>query len=115
MKVAINTAGHGLYLTKEGMKKFLEDKRCENFLDDNFISYTVKELRSEHRYGFNLPNSINRSNPVIIEYMERYPYMSNISNLKILEIPDDVEYHIAFREQGPIFWEAVVENHRTWS
>lgn len=55
---------------------------------------------------------IARDNVVLVQIIEQLGDRANsrYSELKIIEIPDDVEWHI--HEYDGIEW--VAENHRTW-
>jgi len=56
---------------------------------------------------------IPRDDPVLIQVIEQLGEKANTrySSLKVIEIPDDVEWHI--HEYDGM--EHVAENHRTWS
>lgn len=55
---------------------------------------------------------VQRNDPKLIEVVEALGEQANsrLSDLKIVEIPDDVEWHI--EQYDGMEW--VAENHRTW-
>ena len=53
-------------------------------------------------------NDFDRKDPILIEACEKF----NPSELKIVEIPDNVDYYI---QQGEGREEYIVERSRTWS
>jgi len=61
-------------------------------------------------YGFAFYE--DRANPKLVECVETLGEKANgrCARLKIVEIPDDVKWHIAEYDG----WEWVAENHRTW-
>jgi len=87
MKVVINDCYGGFGLSRE----------AEKYLGGNWYDYYTG----------------NRANPNLVRCVEELGDKVNdhYSCLKVVEIPDDVEYHIA--EHGGKEW--IVENHRTWS
>jgi hypothetical protein len=56
---------------------------------------------------------INRDDPMLIQVVEEFGPLVNdrCSELRIVEIPDDVQWHIAEYDG----YEHVAEDHRTWS
>jgi len=110
MKIVINSCygGFGLsdeafvhYLNKKGIK-FTRKKRNSCFGDE------FHDEKGEFLSDYNL----NRSDPELIKTVEELGEKANgqCADLKIVEIPDDVEYEI--EEYDGVEW--VAENHRTW-
>lgn len=89
MKVVINTCYGGFSLSRQAYE----------FLDKKWDG---------HGYGFNL----KRHNPKLVECIEKLGESANglCADLKIIEIPDDVDYII--EEYDGI--EHIAERHRTW-
>jgi hypothetical protein len=56
---------------------------------------------------------LDRDSPQLVQIVEQLGERTNTrySHLKVVEIPQDVEWHI-HEYDG---WEHVAENHRTWS
>lgn len=76
----------------------------------------VAEIRYKEHYNITDPywhtHEISRDDPYLIQLIEDMgdEVDTRFSKLKIVEIPDDVKWHIG--EFGGIEW--VAENHRTW-
>ena len=89
MKVVINKCFGGFGLSKEAYK----------FLNIPWDGYGF-EFRKD------------RSNPALVKCVEALGDKSSggLSNLKVVEIPDDVEWEI--EEHGGVEW--VTEKHRKW-
>jgi len=62
--------------------------------------------------GFGHGHDIDRADPKLIECVEALGSKADgtHANLKVIEIPDDIEYFI--QEGGGLEW--VAEKHRTW-
>lgn len=92
IKVVINACHGGFGLSDEALKRY------------------VKETNGEAgEYEF----EIARDNPVLIRIVEEMGNAANgrYSELKIVEIPDDVNWYI--EEYDGLEW--VAERHRTWN
>lgn len=111
MKVVINSCygGFGLsdeafvyYLNKKGIK-FTREKSEFGFFGDNFY---------DEKGEFLSDNNLDRSDPELIKTVEELGEKANglCAKLKIVEIPDDIEYEI--EEYDGVEW--IAENHRTW-
>ena len=83
MKIVINACYGGFGLSKEALKKL------------NMDEYKIK-----------------RNDPLLIKIIEELGEKANgnYANLKIIEIPDDVEYEIEEYDG----WEWISEKHRIW-
>lgn len=92
MKVVINKCYGGFGLSEKALKMYCELKGITEKIYDG---------------------SICRSDPVLIEVVERLDNLASggYAQLKIVEIPDNVEWEI--EEYDGIEW--VAEVHRTWS
>lgn len=93
MKVVINTSYGGFGLSKVALD-YIRDKH-QKVID---------------QYG---DCRESRSDPALIDAVETLGEKANggYAELKIVEVPDDVKWHIA--EYDGSEW--VAENHRTWS
>jgi hypothetical protein len=80
--------------------------------------FGLSELASNHyRALAGIPLSefrweIARDDPHLVQTVEQLGELANTrySELKVVEIPDDVSWHIAEYDG----WEHIAENHRTW-
>jgi hypothetical protein len=90
MKIVINTCYGGFGLSKEALALF-------NERSGTTITY-------EH--------DIERNNPILVEIVEQLGEAAdgNYAELKVVEIPDDVQWHIAEYDG----WETIHEDHRVW-
>lgn len=100
MKVVINTCIGGFGLSKTAYK-FLGLKW------DNYGHGTTEEI--DYCY-----NDKNRASPKLVRCVEQLGEKANgtYARLKVVEIPDDVDWYIYRHEIGP---EVIHEKHRTWS
>ena len=91
MKIVINACYGGFGLSKEALALF-------NERSGTTITY-------EH--------DIERNNPILVEIVEQLGESANtrFSELKVVEIPDDVEWGI--EEYDGNEW--IAEKHRTWN
>ncbi len=91
MKIVINTCFGGFGLSLEAMQ---------------FLGYTPDSEYDCHR---NIP----RNDPKLIECIETIGKQANgkYAQLRIVEIPDDVSWHIEEYDGN----EHIAEDHRTWS
>ena len=92
MKVVINTCFGGFSLSNEAARRIRD------------LKGTTKDIDIW---------DIERSDPALIQVIEELGKAANGSyaDLRVVEIPDDVEWHI--EEYDGL--EHVAENHRTWS
>ena len=94
MKVVINTCHGGFSLSKEAVDYIW-----------NKYHKTIDE--------YSLYESADRSDPALIDAVETLGEKADggFAELKIVEVPDDVKWHI--EEYDGKEW--VAEDHRTWS
>ena len=90
-KVVINTQFGGFGLSEAALDEY---KNLKGITDENF-------------YYWDIP----RDCPVLVEMVERGDVDRVYSDLKVVEIPDDVNWYI--EEYDGL--EHVAERHRTWS
>jgi hypothetical protein len=92
MKIVINTCHGGFGLSDPALEKYF---RRKNILDEDFCV-----------------DSILRNDPVLVEIVEEMGSSANgkFSDLKIVEVPDDVNWFIDDYDG----YEWVAERHRTW-
>lgn len=132
MKVVINKSGSGLELSAKAVKKYLECKGKECFIykwakgtylrvDTNMLPsfpiYTTKDLgfspSARQIGGFALYlDRIERNDKDLIKVVEELGREADTdySWLKIVEIPDDIEYEIDNKDGT----EKIYEKSRVW-
>lgn len=94
MKVVINPCYGGFGLSAESLEEY---KQKANITDPDFAHW-----------------DIDRTCPILVEMVERMmsdTINDSFSSLKVVEIPDDVEWQI--EEYDGAEW--VAEKHRTWT
>jgi len=94
MKIVINPCFGGFGLSKEAFEEY---KQKANITDPDFYYH-----------------DIDRTCPILIEMVESMmsdTINDSLSGLKVVEIPDDVEWQI--EEYDGAEW--VAEKHRTWA
>lgn len=103
MKVVINVCHGGFGLSKEAQDLYAQLKGIE--LGEYNKSYFFYDNLAVH--------DIPRDDPALIQVVEQLggDAANRFSELKIVEIPDDVKWTIA--EYDGLEW--VAEAHRTWS
>ena len=94
-KIVINKCHGGFGLSNLAMRRYAE------------IKYNSGDVNTIHVYD------IRRDDPVLVQVVEELGEKSNdvYSDLKIVEIPEDVDWYI--HEYDGL--EHVAERHRTWS
>ena len=114
MKVVINTSWGGFGLSKEGIKAY-ETKKYDlelaNALGDELpIPLPCKEIDLLDPWEIN--NLDFRTDPILVHIIEQNSdlYSGGHASLKVVTIPDDVQWHIHDYDGQ----EHVAENHRTW-
>lgn len=137
MKVVINKCFGGFNLSLKGLEKYLalqgkkaffykrnyanpyhnEYIRCTNIDNDDIWAYCfdvdlgdrIETIPNEH---FISCFDIERDNPYLIQTVEELgePASGRCADLKIVEIPDDVDWEIDEYDG----METVEEKHRTW-
>lgn len=140
MKVVINACYGGFGLSREACERYWELKGVAVWVEpgtfDGQFSYWLRppedrltlkegaafyEMDMDERKAYNEEYSnqtwydrdVARDDPVLIQVVEELGEKANnrFSELKIVEIPDDVEWEIAEYDGN----EWVAEKHRTWS
>jgi hypothetical protein len=91
-KIVINVCHGGFGLSEEATARY---KQLEGITDPDWWA-----------------GSIERDDPRLIQVVEEFGPLVNdrCSELRIVEIPDDVQWHIAEYDG----YEHVAEDHRTW-
>jgi hypothetical protein len=134
MKVVINSGIGGFGLSRKAFERLIElgmtiteldsmgqpiDKNADIWKMDNCKNYNhtldmVEYVTVFEFVGNSQNDSKIRSNPLVIRVVEELGLEANDehSELKIVEIPDNVEYIICADDTGE---EWIAERHRTWS
>lgn len=120
MKVAINRCFGGFGISNAAFEKLLERKGIEyqkvpakyKIRGDDYDYYQAGIQPSNDTYISDYEYYDNRSDPDLIAVIEEMGESANgwAAEIAIVEIPDDVEWHI--HEYDGL--EHVAENHRTW-
>ena len=113
MKLVINTCYGGFGLSKEAKLKYLQLKNqvppetitCQSAAWYDEFQINGKEVEFYDR-------DLERNDPILIEVVELLGAKASgeYSNLKIVEIPDDVEWYVEEYDG----MEHIAEQHRTW-
>lgn len=126
-KIVINACYGGFGLSHEAMMRYAEIKGINLvWKQDRSLKLYYNNLVCEQEQSMNLyykdsvsddnyfdDRDIPRDDPVLVQIVEELGHDADgyYANLKIVEIPDDVEWHIAEYDGGS---EHVAENHRKW-
>lgn len=115
-KVAINYDYGGFNLSDEAFEALLDRKGVKWVKQDGRFNmpyyYQKGYAGSEDHYIDSYDYYNKRSDPDLIAVIEQFGDKANgwCSTLKIVEVPDDVEWFV--HEQDGAEW--VAEKHRTW-
>lgn len=110
-KIVINACYGGFGLSHEAMMRYAEIKGINLiWKQDRSLKYYYKDSVSKDNYFDD--HDISRDDPALVQVVEELQHDADgyAANLKIVEIPDDVEWHIAEYDGS----EHVAENHRKW-
>jgi hypothetical protein len=110
--------GVKVYAYKTGLQtkawKLLTDAEAEK---EFFVHYLSKKLPDGSTWGninkyYLSPRDAQRDDPILVEIVKEMGAMSNghYAELKVVEIPDDVEWVIEDYDGS----EWIAEKHRTW-
>jgi hypothetical protein len=113
MKIVINRDFGGYGLSDQAVREYGKRKGLnlvEDGPDDHGFTYFYVNEIDENNYFSD--REIERDDPVLVEIVERLRSEANgrYSDLKIVEIPDDVDWDI-MEYDG---MEHIAEKHRTW-
>ena len=115
MKVVINKCYGGFGLSDKAIDRLKElakkhgDKKLIKLIEENKMSKRDREINKQKYWGLHW---IDRTHPLLIKVIEELKEEANgtFAELKIVEIPDDVEWGI--EEYDGIEW--ISEKHRVW-
>lgn len=118
MKIVINTDFGGFSLSHEAIMRYAELSGTKLYFDFDkkpkllfgIHYHTNPECTDESYFS---TRDINRNDPFLVQTVEELKDKANgpHAKLKVVEIPDDVQWHIS--EYDGL--EHIAENHRTWS
>jgi hypothetical protein len=130
MKIIINRCYGGYGLSEKAVMMYAKLKGLTLYPDsDDCIThyYTIpvdqfrrmeKEVKRQdymelNKYSFYPPGDISRSDPLLVQVVEELGREANdnFAELKIIDIPDDLEYEIDVYDG----METIRECHRSWS
>lgn len=115
MKVVINKCYGGFGLSKEALERYIKEKM--SFAEVEYVMSHEKESSLFNYFKVNgeyfSEYDIERTDPVLVKIVEEMGADANCwcSKLKVVDIPDDVEWEI--EECDGTEW--IAEKHRTWS
>ncbi len=115
MKVVINSDFGGFGLSDAAFERYLELKGIEfarvSGRFEGAVYYKAGHIDEEDHYLSYY--DIKRDDPILVQVIEEMGEEANgrYSSLKIIEIPDDVDWYVT--EYDGL--EHVAEKHRTWS
>ena len=127
MKIAINKLSVYFELSPRAWKRYVElSGKDLHFLDDE--TYQEIDIKSDNNYRYILLDARQynennesvkfepeRNDPALIQTLEELGALANTdwSEFKIIEIPDDVNWHVAKDYDND--FEYIEEIHRIWS
>ena len=120
MKVVINTDFGGFGLSREAFERLLKRKGIDYEVVESKTLGVIREsfyhkghAGDDEFYLSDYDFYGNRSDEDLVEVVETLGSAANgsYSNLKVVEIPDDVEWYIEEYDGR----EHIAERHRTWS
>ena len=115
-KIVINTCWGGFGLSDAAIKRYAELKGLnlvQKIEDIGHMNYTTLYYLNEvDDKNYFTDHSIDRDDPFLVQLVEEMGNESNggFSDLKVVEIPDDVEWEIDEYDGR----EHVAEKHRVW-
>ena len=107
MKIVINNCFGG----------FTISRKCAEFMASKGHKQAKAELEEDNFYGYGyvkgFDGGYSRTDPILVEAIETLGEEANgsCSELKVIEIPDDIEYYIHDYDG----METVHEKHQSWS
>ena len=114
MKIVINADFGGFGLSNEAMREYGRRKGI-NLVEkvdkrSDFVFFYENEIKEENFFS---EQDIPRDDPILVETVEALTAEkagSRFSSLKVVEIPENVDWYIEEYDG----WEHIAERHRTW-
>lgn len=116
-KIVINKCFGGFGLSDEAFELFLTRKGIKFYKEPSFLtskfSQDIPEKEWKKNLSFYDESLVKRDDPILVEIVEELGEKVNgfASDLKIIEIPEDISWYI--HEYDGL--ESIHENHRSWS
>jgi hypothetical protein len=111
MKIVINGCPGGFSLSEKAILRYAEIKSINLVSKDEYglKHYYVDFIDNDNYFS---DSDIPRSDPALVQVVEELGHDADgqFANLKIIEVPDSVKWHISEYDGS----EHVAENHRTW-
>ena len=113
-KVVINDCHGGFGLSHEAVVKYshlCKESITFDSTESTLLPYVYYKMNGNNREHWHAKN-IKRDDPILVMLVEQMGYYVNdkFSELKVVEIPDDVNWYV--EEYDGLEW--VAEVHRTW-
>ena len=111
-KIVINEDFEGLNLTEKAVKRLIE-LGCEEVLQEwEFLKKYLEQSLGKVNFDLLVLSnpSIKRDNKLLVQVIEELGEEASEETLKIIEIPDNVEWHLVSSKGS----EWIAEKHRTW-
>lgn len=111
MKIVINACYGGFGLSHEAVLRYAEIKGINLvWKQERWMKHYYKDSVSDDNYFSEM--DIPRDDPALVQVVEEMGAAADgqYAKLKIVDVPDDVQWHIAEYDGN----EHVAENHRTW-
>ena len=112
-KIVINKCHGGFGLSDDGVMRYGELAGLNLFKHTGKYNTTefYKEDRVDHDHFF-YEGNLERDDKYLVQVVEEMGDLANgkYAELKVVEIPDDVEWQIEEYDG----WENIAEKHRTW-
>ena len=111
MKIVINGGFGGFGLSEKAIMRYDEIKSINlvSKVEYGITHYYVDFIDNDNYFS---DSDIPRGDPALVQVVEELGHDADgqCANLKIVEVPDSVEWHISEYDGS----EHVAENHRTW-
>ena len=115
MKIVINRCYGGFGLSHEAIMKYAHLVKLNLFAKATKYSVIPYEyyIGTEDEENYWSEYSIKRDDPALVKVVEQMGESAGsvYAELKVVEIPDDVKWHICEYDG----FEHIAEDHRTWS
>ena len=110
-KILINANFGGYELSEKAMQRYAELKGISLYANRRDAMHPLLHASRKNRRQLFSGSDIERNDPLLIQVFEELGQLAgNDCKLKIVEIPDDVEWQI--EEYDGMEW--VAEKHRVW-